>query len=1684
MATYDLLNSLEQHRDDNSDWEWDDIIDYPVSVGVDIGTSIVNSMSWLTDYKVETSSALAALNTDMADFYENHRDAVELGSFIGGIFVPMGAGKLLSSAMKFAGSGKVTALNQPFKSWDNKILGFQNKAAELLVKEGHANSAAKAAKRTFQVEAFKKGAAEAMAYETGFAALYNGHAYLDGNYDVWDYALGVGLGLGLGSVGTLIKSTQFKKTYQAAQVADIGQLGDNFTPAMKVAGVADGIGAAQGIYTIKAQEAVLLNQVNSLGADTIALATQTLDRTRVATGKHIYSMLDGELQGLTTTKAKGARPASIYESYDALGQWNATPFELVSKVVYDNPEALVGVSKPIKHYTNVTNPFSMPLPEDIMRMGKGRQDIYVPDPRMWLTQTKPQTGKVLKSSQHRLFGDMIPGLTTKLDNATDTYIINVDRATDLKKPEIRKFVHNAMELNVGRKVSIRTAKGKFDNEYLKSLQPTKDLPFDVSLKLDNSLVGMDDLDTLATKYQYRTTKVVIDPWGGRPVMINALEASVSKGVASNPKWRANRTYDILNGKKTYKPLESSTYHADEEFMNATFAYELAGKSGFINNQIIQAGDTPRIQAALIYASKKLNADPKLTLNLKVGDEVITDLEDLAHLLFRTKVSDAIELIKDTRGLTYGQIAKQTNASIEFIEHVVQNRQLLAKGLHEQPRKLFFLENISESSHIMYNELNHTKFLNAKPLLLEGDGMVGARATEIQTAANLDKDTTKELFRGAINDVMTTSSPDVQGFHELVSGTEPMRILLDNISALATRGTMGKYNFTSREMAQRVLGANSEYISASAKAFNSSVIRFLDEVTTSVQPTFAAVNKNEVARTLFYQFRQTLDAMPSTQLENLMYDATTGKIITKLNAEGEPIAYLKFLSDDTKEINLHIAEAKGTIADLMKAWLPVQSRYLQINQANSRLLGGTPMQGRGIWFPRKPVDDSFVAYVVDSTSHDPSHVKQIVGRSLDDLETRVNGIRADLVGTSKKVISYAEMKETHNHLYQYAKMNELSRADVALTKRGIPLDDIPVDGRGFQEILDGLSTEAWNKHRNLFVNSNPELFNGLDDIIKHQTALGRSSAERFALKRQGKLETAELTKKTLLNYDLTKDFKEFEAASNTYSAVLDTAISKTSEILGKITGKASITQADYDGLAAKLQEANLPNPYRSYLDFIQQAKPELVPKSQAFIAQASSVMVAANLRFLEASHAIVTTLSTPVILGAELAHKKFPMKFMMEGVKLARGKSPEAMAIMKRARDLGYAKPHLSEIDDLMYNLAVKPNKVQAALNSKFIKLGSKLSDASEGITREVAYATGYRMAQANHGPKAAKEILEAYAFAFTNRTMGNYTTRQRPTVFQGALGATVGLYQTFMMTMAQNMFRFLEAGDRRALVQLFGSQGLMFGTQSVPGYGVVNDVLGAWINDDNSHVDITQTIYNALGDDTEQSRSMAEMVLYGFPAWATQTGFHTRAEISPRSPVGITRTGLEFAPPLLNGAIELMNNAWDTASNLGNVAAIGGSIPDVGRAALEGVAAQFLWRPGARAAEWALGYSKDRSGTVLSTEEEVRGFWPTAARIMGSRPLKEQALRQVKFYGKYYDSVDSLNRRKAIKSMKSLVAGESSASLGGVMQDYLTAGGTYRGWSQSMQQAYMSSDVEFADKLAERVTKQPGIYDIVNSYAF
>lgn len=152
-----------------------------------------------------------------------------------------------------------------------------------------------------------------------------------------------------------------------------------------------------------------------------------------------------------------------------------------------------------------------------------------------------------------------------------------------------------------------------------------------------------------------------------------------------------------------------------------------------------------------------------------------------------------------------------------------------------------------------------------------------------------------------------------------------------------------------------------------------------------------------------------------------------------------------------------------------------------------------------------------------------------------------------------------------------------------------------------------------------------------------------------------------------------------------------------------------------------------------------------------------------------------------------------------------------------------------------------------------------ISDKSEDFSRSWAHMIGLNLADTLG--IAAREDKHAFAHDLANKMIANYAPENRPEIFQGAMGTTIGLFQSFAQAYWQRLFRYVETKDYASLGTQMAMQGAIFGVNTLPGWSQFNSLVS---NVRQDHQDVNSGLRNRLGSNAHGGTgSLADFMLNG-----------------------------------------------------------------------------------------------------------------------------------------------------------------------------------------------------------------------------
>lgn len=499
--------------------------------------------------------------------------------------------------------------------------------------------------------------------------------------------------------------------------------------------------------------------------------------------------------------------------------------------------------------------------------------------------------------------------------------------------------------------------------------------------------------------------------------------------------------------------------------------------------------------------------------------------------------------------------------------------------------------------------------------------------------------------------------------------------------------------------------------------------------------------------------------------------------------------------------------------------------------------------------------------------------------------------------------------------------------------------------------------------------------------------------------------------------------------------------------------------------------------------------EKMPKNlvREFFQKASATLAATTLR-LDFINPLINTISTPIMLGTEMASIR---RMAASDPKMA-GKLAELMSVavpgqagktmpsttkliatsinnyfgadkallIQRYKDIGTIKEitqlHHQMLDDLSFDPMLHTNKVMDKLHAA-VETGSKLTgnafaeDFTRFISSDVMRVLSDPLVKAG---KLSVQEQNAYISTFVNRVQGNYVTSQRPVMFQGTTGAAISLFQTYAFNVLQQLYRHIQAGDKKTVLTYAALQSSLFGLNGLPFFDAINTyIIGSKLANNPSHQDAYSTLPGA-------NKELGDWLLYGsasaFPLLSEHMpALYTRGDINPRNLTIIPVMPQDV--PTISASIKM----YDTVSNLGKNVMAGADISNSLLGALEH---QGWSRPLAGMAQVFSGRSTSSKGALISSASELETTSMLAnmqermvnfggvARVLGGKPMAESVALNTLYREKKYEAMDTARIERLGEVVKTkLYGGEAPTDeeYNDFMLKYARSGGRIETFNQS-----------------------------------
>ncbi len=843
--------------------------------------------------------------------------------------------------------------------------------------------------------------------------------------------------------------------------------------------------------------------------------------------------------------------------------------------------------------------------------------------------------------------------------------------------------------------------------------------------------------------------------------------------------------------------------------------------------------------------------------------------------------------------------------------------------------------------------------------------------------------------------------------------------------------------------------------ARGKIVNAEIERLL----TPLSHDLRMLGQDSVARTEFAM----LDKFRHETKGTLYWDEVQGQFYTELAKEGA-------------EITTHVGPATSNpiVLSTMANMANISAELGATRRTAARISNGNAPIEIGFWNPSSKLVGKEYAYIQNLETH---QVKLLVADSVDQLaEMRKAYKPAD----NERIITRSRAELENLAIMDDGRIQKVTMADIDKTKRGITGAVEDITAQRLEDIIGGYTAQI-NRMATAIVEE------AMHDVVTKLDYLSGINAQAWT--DSGKTGWRKGVSQ-LANKDVAGDVKDYLLGRNpahrsetlkTINGVSDTVISymaNTSQAAWRLIKPERVSDPiAYEKYTRALEAAGIPNPFEAYAEasraaFFTAAKNGGYSNDPQRVVNAFNALASTTaLKFAEVAQPLVNILSLPILMSSSISRmadtskltvggffENSQMAIMMNGVRRMNSTAPQNVRLFNLAKAEGLLTSNISEVDaalrlNKLHTDKGALSKMESVLSSRFVEIMSKPSEAAEGLVRRATMGTAIELALRNYGPNASDKQILIFARDFMKQSIGNYSASQRPAMFQGSFGSAMGLFQTYMVTYAQNMYSHIEMGDRKGFAKLMLAQGGIFGAYSLPGFNPVSQMIGEYFSDE--HFDITTSLYRALPD------QLASTIVYGLPSNLVGA-LHTRGDVSPRLPSGFH----EFVAPSMVG--QYIDTALQVAQATMRFDATAGN------AMLEALSTQSASRPIARLAELANGYSTTRAGIMVAGEEEVWSFQGVMARALSTRTMAEAKAREAIHLNTVYGQRDRSNRQAVIKRLRQdLRASDlTHEKLDSYALEYLRTG-TPQGWRASVNEAVLANENKGVVDLTSKLKDSP-----------
>lgn len=718
-------------------------------------------------------------------------------------------------------------------------------------------------------------------------------------------------------------------------------------------------------------------------------------------------------------------------------------------------------------------------------------------------------------------------------------------------------------------------------------------------------------------------------------------------------------------------------------------------------------------------------------------------------------------------------------------------------------------------------------------------------------------------------------------------------------------------------------------------------------------------------------------------------------------------------------------------EFMKAYHGVHQDWMQKHQSLVRANGGDARwDGDALYVP--PIDTRRVPYFAfvrqkEGRMMGSSEVAMITAKDAGQLQTLVAEVQKD---NSLEVI-FKDGTERYFKAkgdYEFSRAMNQPEINPALRKAGKLGDYFPnMSAEGVTEdYIQHISRKQTQLARDAVTLRYGQTFTELEDLSIRGKELATSKMEGLsALLTRNVADPYGDSIKNALGISKGSEFTLFHKANEFVDAVgtrayRGIASAQLAAREGKMTWSEANATLEKFGLSPAFTDQHA-------FDVAQSVGDRNLIKTAM---QKANMLLANGVLRLDFANSLLNTISTPILLGAEVSSirnslkgdpllltafnemfnvavpgtqnaLKVPSALKMQFKAIANMFGEEGKALRARYQELGTMKGQSAIFHDMIDDLSLTPNIVPSEWATKvdgWVEKGASItfSNQAEDFTRFVSSDVMRQITQPllDAGKMSISE-QNAFIRIFTNRVQGNYIASQRPILFQGTLGSAVGLFQTYQFNLFQQLFRHIENRDLKTIAVGTALQTSIFGLGGLPYFDAINTHLIGNASINEGHQDIYSYATKLAGKEN------GDWLMYGtasaMPLFGEKSpALFSRGDLNPRNAFMVP-TSLD-AVPAIGASIKVVQNIARMAESIQN----GGGLVDT---MLMGLEHNGINRPLTGLAQMVSGRSTTSKGDLISASSDMDSI-ATAARLMGAKPMDEAVALNTLYRSGAWKAVD------------------------------------------------------------------------------